>query len=153
MRLVIQRVKEASVAIDGVVTASIGQGLAVLAGFGPGDAAPEAMAAITKTLEKTKDLRIFPDEAGLMNTSLLASGGEWLLVSQFTLYADCRKGRRPSFHAACPPEKAEALFSRLCAQAQAMLPGRTQHGVFAANMDIRLVNWGPVTICLDSEDF
>jgi len=105
-------------------------------------------------LEKLVKLRVFPDEAGKMNVSLLDAGGGVLLVSQFTLYADCRKGLRPSFSSAAPPAVAQALFDRLCDDVQALLPdGRVQRGVFGADMAVGLVNAGPVTIMLDSRDF
>ena len=152
MRLLLQRVRRASVSIEGTVTASIGAGLLVLAGFGGGDdAALPASSHWSAFLDKVLDLRIFPDAAGKMNLSLrdwnTGSGG-LLLVSQFTLYADCRKGRRPSFDAA-PPDVARGLFEQLAADMETRLPGRVRCGVFAADMDVELVNWGPVTILLD----
>lgn len=153
MRIVVQRVKEASVRVDGKTVASIGNGLLAFVGFGQEDAATRAWPAIEAVLAKMPQLRIFPDNDNHMNVSLTDHGGEILLVSQFTLYADCRKGRRPSFHLACPPEIARPLYEKICAATQTLLPGRVQSGIFAADMDVSLVNWGPVTIFLDSADF
>ncbi len=154
MRLLLQRVRRASVSIDGNVTASIQAGLLALAGFGGNDNADlPNLPQWGAFLEKALDLRIFPDEAGKMNLSLRDwnnGAGKLLLVSQFTLYADCRKGRRPSFDAA-PPDVARGLFERLAADMQARLPGRVRCGVFAADMDVELINWGPVTIFLDDQ--
>lgn len=104
-------------------------------------------------LDKMLDLRIFPDEAGKMNLGLRQWGGELLLVPQFTLYADCRKGRRPSFTQAAPPHIATALFDQFVAAAREHHPDRVQCGIFGADMDVHLVNWGPVTIWLDSNEF
>lgn len=152
MRLVVQRVREASVVIDGETVAAVGNGLLVLVGLGRSDTAPEALPKIRAVLAKLPQLRIFPDHGGHMNVSLDDHGGEILLVSQFTLFADCRKGRRPSFHPACPPDEARALYGEVCAMMEELCPGRVRSGVFAADMDVRLVNWGPVTILLDSEE-
>ncbi len=147
MRVVIQRVNEASVTVDGQVVGAIGQGLLVLAGMAPDDD--------DKTLEimaqKIVNLRIFEDDAGKMNRSLLDVGGELLVVSQFTLFADCRKGRRPSFVGAAPPHQASELFDRFVNILRGMCP-RVETGVFQAMMEVRLCNWGPVTIILDSAD-
>jgi D-tyrosyl-tRNA(Tyr) deacylase len=104
-------------------------------------------------IEKLAKLRVFPDEAGKMNLSLEDVAGEALFVSQFTLYAGCRKGLRPSFSGAAAPEAARALFTRLCDDAEALLPGRLKRGVFGADMQVELINDGPVTIMLDSGDF
>ncbi len=148
MRLVVQRVRQASVRVNGDTVAAIGAGLLVLVGFGPEDSGPAAWPDIDATLRKLPLLRIFPDNAGHMNLGLADCGGEILLVSQFTLYADCRKGRRPSFHPACPPEQAAVLYDKVCAHMRAILPGRTASGIFAADMDVSLTNWGPVTLIL-----
>ena len=153
MRLVVQRVKNASVTIDDKAVAAIGGGLLVFVGFGTTDTEPESWPKIEAVLAKVMALRIFPDINHHMNVSLTEFGGEILLVSQFTLYADCRKGRRPSFHLACPPDPARSLFEKLVTTTESLLPGNVQSGVFAADMDIGLVNWGPVTILLDSADF
>ena len=153
MRLIIQRVKEAAVIVDHKTIAAINTGLLVLVGFGQGDETPEAWAKIQATLAKLPVLRIFPDNANRMNLSLADCGGDILLVSQFTLYADCHKGRRPSFHPACAPELAELLYAKMAKAMDDLYPGKVQSGIFAANMDITLTNWGPVTILLDSSDF
>ncbi|BAH74858.1 D-aminoacyl-tRNA deacylase [Solidesulfovibrio magneticus] len=153
MRLVVQRVREASVAVDGQAVASIEAGLLVLVGFGAADGSDFAAGKPCRaTLEKLLDLRIFPDEAGKLNLSLRETGGGLLLVSQFTLYASCRKGRRPSFSEAAPPQVALGLYNALVEMAGQALPGRVGSGVFGADMDVSLVNWGPVTILLDSAD-
>lgn len=153
MRLLLQRVKKASVSIAGQKRAEIGPGLLVLAGFGREDSADlPGLPRWNTLLDKMLDLRIFPDDQNKMNLSLRDwnnGSGELLLVSQFTLYADCRKGRRPSFDAAAPPALAAALFDQLHADLAAKLPGRVQTGVFGADMDIGLVNWGPVTLLLE----
>lgn len=153
MRLLIQRVREARVTVDGRVVGEIGPGLAVLAGFGGADAPDLSQGRLWSALvEKMLLLRVFPDAAGKMNLGLADFGGEILLVSQFTLYADTRKGRRPSFHLAAPPEVAEPLFRALVRDVEDRLPGRVQCGVFAADMDVSLINWGPVTVLLDSAE-
>jgi len=155
VRLLLQRVSQAHVDVAGERVAAVGPGFLVLAGFGPDDG-PDSPAAPwwRAMLEKLVKLRVFPDEAGKMNVSLLDAGGEVLLVSQFTLYADCRKGLRPSFSSAAAPQVAQALFDRLCDDVQALLPqGRVSRGVFGADMAVGLVNAGPVTIMLDSRDF
>ena len=153
MRLVVQRVKKASVAIEDNAVAEIGGGVLVLVGLGPQDAEPQAWPKIQATLAKLLSLRIFPDENNHMNKGLTEFDGEVLLVSQFTLYADCRKGRRPSFHLTCPPDLARPLFEKVVTTTEKLLPGKVRSGVFAADMDVSLVNWGPVTILLDSEEF
>ena len=154
MRLLLQRVREASVVVNGREVAAIGPGLLALAGFGRGDGPDFAAGPVcAKMLEKTLDLRIFPDAAGRLEVGLREAGGELLLVSQFTLYAACRKGRRPSFSDAAEPELARELFATLVRRAGEALPGRVASGIFGADMDVRLVNQGPVTIWLDSMDF
>ncbi len=145
MRAVVQRVAEASVRVEGAVVGSIGRGLLVLLGVGQGDAEKDAEALA----EKVAHLRIFADEAGHMNRSLLDTGGEVLLVSQFTLYGDARKGRRPSFVDAAPPDEANRLYGLFAARLRAA-GLRVEEGVFRAMMDVALVNHGPVTILLDS---
>lgn len=145
MRAVVQRVARAEVRVDGQVTGSIGRGLAVLLGVGRSD--KEADAAWM--LDKIVGLRIFADEAGKMNLSLEDIGGGLLVVSQFTLYGDTRKGRRPSFIDAAPPDVAVALYDRFVAMARDRgLDVGT--GVFQAMMDVELVNDGPVTLIIDS---
>ena len=147
MRLVLQRVSSASVSVSGQTVGSIGHGLLVLIGVREGDDEAEAHRIATKTAE----LRVFPDEAGRFNRSLLECGYEALVVSQFTLYGDLRKGRRPSFNDAAHPEAAEPLIE---AYAQA-LEGHgvtVSRGSFGAHMEVELVNDGPVTLILDSAD-
>lgn len=146
MRAVLQRVLSASVKVDGAVTGEIGPGLLVLLGVGKGD----GDADLEWMADKIAGLRIFEDDAGKMNRSLLDTSKAMLCVSQFTLYADTRKGRRPSFIDAGPPEEAKVLYGRFCERSRAL--GLTvAEGVFAADMKVALVNDGPVTICLDSK--
>ncbi len=145
MRVVLQRVSEARVEVDGQVTGSIGRGLVVLLGIARTDTAADADYLADKTL----GLRIFPDQEGKMNRSLTEVGGSLLVVSQFTLYGDCRKGRRPSFDQAAPPEQARALYERFLEAVRArQVPCAA--GVFQAMMKVQLVNEGPVTIICDS---
>ena len=145
MRMVIQRVAEASVTVDGQVTGTIGPGLLVLLGIAKTDSQRDADFLV----EKLAGLRIFPDEAGKMNRSVREAGGSLLLVSQFTLYGDCRKGRRPGFDLAAGPQQAVELYQYFIAQARKTgVPVET--GIFQAMMQVRLVNDGPVTIICDS---
>jgi len=147
MRALLQRVSHASVTVDGNVVGQIGQGLLVLLGVGQDDSEIQV-----KTLaDKIVHLRIFGDEEGKMNRSLLTIGGEVLVVSQFTLYADTRKGRRPSFTDAAPPIVAETLFEHF-KDAIASYGLTVASGIFGAHMTIELLNEGPVTIWLDSEE-
>ena len=145
MRAVIQRVSSAGVVVDGTRIAAIGSGLLVLLGVENGDDEKGA----GYLAEKTAGLRIFEDAAGKMNLSVLDCSGEVLVVSQFTLLADCRKGRRPGFSAAAPPEQAEPLCDYFVAQLK-QRGIRVQTGQFRADMAVDLVNDGPVTILLDS---
>jgi len=145
MRAVVQRVKSASVEVGSAVVARIGPGLLVFVGITHDDGPDDVRYIAAKIL----DLRIFPDEAGRMNRSVVENQGSVLVVSQFTLYADCRKGRRPSFDAAARPESAEALYLdvvRLLGESGLTVAT----GVFQAHMDVALVNDGPVTMLLDS---
>jgi D-tyrosyl-tRNA(Tyr) deacylase len=145
VRAVVQRVSEASVRVEGRLAGEIGRGLVVLLGVGRGDAEKDARLLA----EKVAGLRIFEDEAGLMNRSVSEVGGAVLVVSQFTLYGDARRGRRPSFLEAAPPAEAVPLYRRFVEALGAVgLP--VAEGVFRAMMDVRLVNQGPVTILLDS---
>jgi D-tyrosyl-tRNA(Tyr) deacylase len=142
---VVQRVSEASVGGAGQEVSRIGAGLLVLLGVGVGDSEQDA----DYLAEKVIHLRVFPDEAGQMNRSVLETQGELLVVSQFTLYGDCRRGRRPGYSDAAAPDEANRLYGRFIASArQSGLPVR--EGVFRAMMDVSLVNSGPVTILLDS---
>lgn len=144
MRLLLQRVSSASVSVDGAVVAAIGPGLLALVGVRRGDG-PEEAAWLA---EKMANLRIFEDDEGKMNRSVLEVGGEALVVSQFTLYGDARKGRRPGFSDAAPPEEAEPLIEQFVSLLRAAgLPTRT--GVFRAHMLVRLDNDGPVTLLLE----
>jgi D-tyrosyl-tRNA(Tyr) deacylase len=147
VRAVLQRVSEASVRVDGAVVGAIGPGLLVLLGA----AAADSPAVADALAEKVATLRIFPNEAGKFDRSLLEVGGEALVVSQFTLLADTRRGRRPSFIAAARPEVAAPLVERF-ADALRARGIRTATGVFGAMMQVALVNEGPVTIVLDSEE-
>jgi D-tyrosyl-tRNA(Tyr) deacylase len=143
LRAVVQRVAEAAVAVDGATVGAIGPGLLVLLGIGHDDDA----AGVTALAGKIAKLRIFADEAGHMNRSVLDTGGEVLAVSQFTLLADTRKGNRPSFIAAAPPELAEPLYERFVATLRE-LGIEVATGRFGASMRVALVNDGPVTIVL-----
>jgi D-tyrosyl-tRNA(Tyr) deacylase len=146
MRVVLQRVACASVEVDGVTAGRIDQGLLAFVGVGRGDGAQEA--AILA--DKTANLRIFPDGEGKSNLSMLDVGGAALVISQFTLYADCRKGRRPSFTEAADPEPAEALVDEY-RRALERLGVITASGRFGAHMVVTLTNDGPFTILLDTE--
>jgi D-tyrosyl-tRNA(Tyr) deacylase len=147
MRLVIQRVKESKVTVNGSTTGSIRSGLLVLIGISREDTRAEADYMVDKLL----GLRIFPDDSGKMNRNIAESGGGLLLVSQFTLYGDCRKGRRPSFDRAAPPAMAQSLYEYFVESARkGTVPVET--GIFQATMEVYLVNDGPVTILLDSDD-
>jgi D-aminoacyl-tRNA deacylase len=146
MRTVIQRVTRARVVVDGQVSGEIGPGLAVLIAVGRNDASATAVSMG----EKTVNLRIFNDEQGKMNKSLLDTQGAMLAISQFTLYGDARGQRRPSFVQAAPPEQGKALYDEFVAAVKA-LGVRVETGVFQAHMSLELVNDGPVTILLDSE--
>ncbi|MBI1289623.1 D-tyrosyl-tRNA(Tyr) deacylase [bacterium] len=148
MRLLIQRVTSASVKVDGAVVGEIGAGLLILLGLGQGD----SDALFDPAIEKVLNLRIFNDEKGQMNRSLLDVGGGALIVSQFTLYADARKGRRPSYTDAMPPVDARAAYERFVERFRASFTGPVACGVFGAHMEVSLVNDGPVTIWIDSAE-
>ena len=146
MRSVVQRVSRAKVTVDGAITGEIGPGLMILLGVGKEDNS----AVASSMAEKVAHLRIFEDDAGKMNRSLLDVKGGALVVSQFTLYGDARGQRRPSFISAAPPEKAKALYEEFAAVLRAL--GITvATGIFQAMMSVELVNEGPVTILLDSD--
>jgi D-tyrosyl-tRNA(Tyr) deacylase len=146
MRAVVQRVRRASVAIGGTTTATIGKGLMVLLGIRTADTAADS----TWLADKIVQLRIFADRQGKMNVSLADIAGEMLIVSQFTLYGDCRKGRRPGFSAAATPDIALPLYRHFIAEVERR-GIRAATGTFQAEMDVELVNDGPVTLLLDSE--
>lgn len=145
MRALVQRVKEARVEVDGEVTGAIGMGLLVFLGIAGADTPADA----DYLLDKLLYLRIFPDAAGKMNRDVAEAGGAMLIVSQFTLYGDCRRGRRPGFDRAAPLEQARALYNYFVERAQkTRVPVAT--GVFQASMSVALVNDGPVTLMIDS---
>ena len=147
MRAVVQRVSSAQVTVDGQVVGRIGRGFLVLVGIAPSDGEAEAQHLARKIV----GLRVFEDDGGKMNRGLADVGGAVLAVSQFTLYGDVRKGRRPSFIGAARPEQAEPLYQRFC-QLLAAEGVAVEQGVFQAHMQIALVNDGPVTIWLDTAD-
>jgi D-aminoacyl-tRNA deacylase len=146
MRAVVQRVSRATVYIDGISTAKIGRGLVIFLGISGGDSTTD----LNWMADKIIHLRIFPDDDGKMNISLADMGGEMLIVSQFTLYGDCRKGRRPGFSTAAPPEIAKPLYNQFIEEVRRReIP--VAIGTFQAEMAVDLINDGPVTILLDSE--
>lgn len=145
MRVVLQRAKEADVTVDNKKVGEIEHGLVCLVGFTEGDG-PEAIAYMA---EKLVHLRIFEDDAGKMNRSLLDVGGAILSVSQFTLYGDCRKGRRPNFMAAARPEVAEELYNAFNEKLRSYNV-QVETGIFGAMMEVKLINDGPVTLILES---
>lgn len=145
MRAVVQRVKRASVSVGGKTVGAIDAGLLVFLGIAPADSAAD----IEYTVKKCTNLRVFEDEAGKMNKSVLDVGGSLLLISQFTLHGDARKGNRPSFSTAAPPEIAIPLYEKTIAAFRQLV--HTETGVFGADMQVELLNDGPVTILLDSE--
>lgn len=145
MRVVVQRCKDAKVTVDGTVTGEIGKGLMLLVGVTHEDTEKDAK----YLADKIAGLRIFEDDAGKMNYSVKETEGAILSVSQFTLYGDCRKGRRPNFMGAAAPVEAERLYDYFNQELRA--GGlQVETGVFGAMMDVSLTNWGPVTLILDS---
>ena len=146
MRAVLTRVKSASVTIDGTVVGSIGKGFLILLGVGPNDTEKQCR----YLAEKTLGLRVFEDENGKMNLGLADVGGQVLVVSQFTLYGNCRKGRRPSFTDAAGPELGNRLYEKFLADC-ADLGYEPQHGQFGADMKVESINDGPVTLILDTD--
>ncbi len=146
MRAVVQRVSRAKVTVDDRITGSIDRGLLVLLGAGAGDTAAD----LQYTVDKIVNLRIFADDAGKMNRSVLDVGGGVLVVSQFTLYGDARQGRRPAFTGALEPVAAKALYEQSLVAIRAAGVQRVEAGEFAADMQVELLNDGPVTILLDS---
>ena len=145
MRAIIQRVKSASVTVEGQVVSEIGKGLLIFLGVAREDTSVD----VNYMAGKIANLRIFEDDQGQMNLSILDVGGEGLVVSQFTLYGDCRKGRRPSFIAAARPEKADPLYQAFMDEIS-RLGVPIKAGIFQAMMDVELINDGPVTLMLDS---
>jgi D-tyrosyl-tRNA(Tyr) deacylase len=148
MRVVIQRVRSASVGIGGELKSAIGPGLLVLLGIGPDDGAED----IAWLVKKVAGLRIFDDEAGVMNRSVVEVGGEALVVSQFTLMASTKKGNRPSYVGAAGHEVAIPLYEAFCAALSEAIGRPVGTGEFGAYMQVSLVNDGPVTICIDSRN-
>jgi D-aminoacyl-tRNA deacylase len=145
MRVVLQRVSHATVKVNGVEIARIGKGILALVGIARDDTQRD----LEWTARKIVELRIFDDHEGKLNLSLQDIGGEILVVSQFTLYGDCRKGRRPSYSDAAPPAEAERLYEEFLSVVRGLVPG-VRSGRFQAMMDVELVNAGPVTLLLDS---
>ena len=147
MRALVQRVSEASVTVEDRVTGAIGAGLLVLVGITDGDGAEDRDWLVRKIVQ----LRVFDDDAGVMNRSVVDVGGEVLAVSQFTLYADSQKGLRPSYISAAPPDIAKPLYDQMLQHLQQTSGLQVEAGIFAAMMDVELVNDGPVTIWLERE--
>ncbi len=148
MRLVIQRVREANIVIDGIQHAQIGHGMLLLLGVHASDTEED----VSWLVSKLTQMRIFSDEAGKMNLDILQTGGEILVVSQFTLFASTKNGNRPGFTEAATPTVAIPLYESFCSHLERSLPGRIKRGVFGADMKIGLVNDGPVTIWVDSKN-
>lgn len=148
MRTVIQRVQHASVAIDGAVRSEIGKGLLILVGFEDSDTGKE----IVRMAKKIVNMRIFDDDKGVMNRSVLEIGGEILIVSQFTLYASTKKGNRPSYIRAAKPDITIPLYESFCKEVEMQLGRDVKTGVFGADMKVYLLNDGPVTIIVDTKD-
>lgn len=148
MRIVVQRVRRASVSIDGRQHSVIGKGLLVLAGIEDADTSED----VAWLAAKVTNLRLFDDSQGVMNLSLLETGDEIMIVSQFTLHASTRKGNRPSYIRAARPEKAIPLYEEFIARTEDLLGRQPATGLFGAMMDVELVNDGPVTIIIDSRN-
>jgi D-tyrosyl-tRNA(Tyr) deacylase len=146
MRLVLQRISSASVTVDGTITGQIGPGLLILAGIEHDDNADDLAWLVSKVTQ----MRIFADAEGKMNLSVKDSGGDLLVVSQFTLHASTKKGNRPSFIRAARPETAIPLYEQFLALLEAEMGKPVARGIFGADMQVALVNDGPVTICIDS---
>jgi D-tyrosyl-tRNA(Tyr) deacylase len=147
MRVVIQRVRSASVVVNGGRVASIGRGFLVLAGF----TATDDEETLRWMARKVVSLRVFEDADGKMNLGIESVEGSILVVSQFTLYGDCRKGKRPSFDKSAPPEMADGLYAKFVSTMKEEAPCDVQTGVFQAHMDVTLVNDGPVTFVIEKE--
>lgn len=153
MRFIVQRVKEAKVTVDGETIGEIGTGFLVLIGISASDFGPDsdAVRLADKMVKKLIGLRIFRDENGKTNLDLKAVGGQLLLISQFTLYADCRRGNRPSFTDAASPEDANRLYRYIIEKCRQEIPV-VEEGSFGADMKVSLVNDGPFTVLLDSDE-
>lgn len=152
MRFLVQRVKEADVSVEGRTVGRIGQGFLVFIGISGSDTAGGSAEKVAdRMVKKLIGLRIFSDADGKTNLDLKAVGGQLLLVSQFTLYADCRRGNRPSFTDAAPPDAADRLYRYVVGRCREEI-GAVQEGSFGADMEVRLVNDGPFTVILDSEE-
>ena len=147
MKFVIQRVLEAGVSVDGKTVGSIGRGYMILVGISDSDTREIADKMISKMIR----LRIFEDENGKTNLDIGTVGGQLLIISQFTLYADCRKGNRPSFVKAGAPDFANEMYEYILKECERYIPG-VQHGIFGAEMKVSLINDGPFTIVLDSDE-
>lgn len=147
MRIVIQRVKKASVSISGEVKSAIGTGLMILVGVEPSDTQED----VDWLVKKTVNLRIFNDDEGVMNRSVIDVGGDLLVVSQFTLHASTKKGNRPSYIRAARPEHAIPLYRAYIDALNSLMPHKCGEGVFGADMQVSLINDGPVTIIIDSK--
>ena len=147
MRAVIQRVNKSSVSVDGEIKGSVGKGYNILLGVMDGDAEPQAELLASKVAK----LRVFEDEAGKMNKSITDIGGEILVISQFTLCADIRKGNRPSFTDSAPPAEANRLYEYFCSKLRENGIAKVETGVFAADMKVEIENDGPVTIVMDTD--
>ena len=147
MRAVVQRVKKASVVVDGKEVGTVGRGFLVLAGF----TSTDDEETLRWMARKIVSLRVFEDAEGKMNLGIESVEGSILVVSQFTLYGDCRKGKRPSFDKSAPPDTAEGLYRKFVAIMREEAPCRIETGVFQAHMDVSLVNDGPVTLVIEKE--
>lgn len=147
MRAVVQRVKRAEVRVEGKITGKIEKGLLVLLGVGQGDDRKD----LEYMADKITNLRIFEDDEGKMNLSVLDAGGDMLVVSQFTLFGDCRKGKRPSYSDAARPEEAQKLYQEFVNYIREKYSMKVETGIFQADMDVDFINQGPVTLMLDSK--
>ncbi len=147
MRVLIQRVKKARVVVEEKIVADIAGGFLLFVGVCTNDDSPD----VDLLVEKIPNLRVFDDEQGRMNVGAMEKGAQYLVVSQFTLYADCQKGRRPSFDLAAPAEKGRRFYEEFVHKLSLKCPGKVQTGIFGASMQVELVNDGPVTLWIDSK--